>query len=67
MQFMAKGLDKKGDVTMESRVSFFETFDITPDEQRAIETFYDSITPRYQEITSVEEFTYPIHIPIIIK
>lgn len=67
MQFMAKGLDKRGEVTVESRVSFYETFNITPDEQRAIETFYDSITPRYQEITSVEEFTYPIHIPIIIK
>jgi hypothetical protein len=59
MEFMAKGLSRgQKPVTHQSRISFYTTFDVTPMEQMALESYYDGLTPSYSLPASVEEFTY---------
>lgn len=48
MDYLARGLvGKRRPPTAAARVSFFSAFGITPDEQEALEQFYDAITPVY--------------------
>lgn len=50
MDYLARGMEGERRVpTPEARASFFMAFDITPDEQVALESFYDTVTPHYQE------------------
>lgn len=50
MDYLALGMEGKRRVPSEAaRTSFFMAFDITPDEQVALEEFYDSVTPRWRE------------------
>jgi len=47
---LAKGMNMRGmPVTDEARVSFFKAFDITPDEQLAVEKFYRDARPTWRE------------------
>jgi len=39
-----KGTRRKGDVSPESRASFFFAFGVTPDEQVCLERYYDSMS-----------------------
>lgn len=68
MNFMAAGLDRRhGDVSPEARLSFYLTYDITPDEQRALEKRYDAITPSWSTPAPREETTDPAFEEIINK
>jgi hypothetical protein len=45
MDYLSLGMEVKcSEPTWQSRVSFYRAFNITPDEQVAIESYYDSIT-----------------------
>jgi hypothetical protein len=49
MEFLAVGMvQKSSPPDPETRLSFFLAFDYTPDEQRALEQRYDTVTPRWQ-------------------
>nr|WIR83947.1 MAG: RNA-dependent RNA polymerase [Ulva tombus-like virus 1] len=49
LQRLAKGMNMNGSVvTAEARASFFRAFDISPDEQIALEDHYRKIRPEYQ-------------------
>lgn len=48
MDYLARGLvGSRVAPTARTRVSFYLAFDITPDEQEALECYYDTITPRF--------------------
>jgi hypothetical protein len=63
MDFMAAGLNRQGYVvTPEARVSFWDAFGITPDQQIALEAFFSSETPIWHDPLPVESFTHnPIY------
>jgi len=55
MEFMAKGMSKKvRPIAPETRYSFYVAFDITPDEQVAMEEYYSRISPRFMKPLLVE-------------
>mgnify|MGYP003574187964 FL=1 len=60
MEWWAKGLKRSGRtrVTDAARVSFYASFDITPAEQVALETFYDNYVPCFTP-PQVHEVSYP--------
>jgi hypothetical protein len=50
MDYLARGMyGGRREPTQLARFSFFKAFGITPDEQIGLETFYDSITPKYEK------------------
>jgi hypothetical protein len=66
MFFLSLGMDSKcSEPTPQTRFSFWKAFDITPDEQVALESFYDSVPIRWdgaKEAAPVKLFT---HVPCI--
>jgi hypothetical protein len=48
MDFLARGMQSTdAPVTPAARASFFVAFDVTPDEQIALEAFYDTVSPTF--------------------
>lgn len=55
VQFLMRGLSsKEHPISAEARVSFFEAFDVTPDEQVALEKYYDSLEIFF-EVTQLDD------------
>jgi hypothetical protein len=49
-KMLAKGMNMKGvSVTAEARASFFNAFDITPDEQLALESHFKNVLPTWRD------------------
>lgn len=58
LMFMAQRMDKKRvEPTPESRYSFYLAFDVTPDEQVALEQHYDQVQVVYGTPSAVDIFT----------
>jgi hypothetical protein len=56
MDYLSRGMDvKTSEPTWEARVSFYNAFNISPDEQVAIESHYDAITSVWVELASNEK------------
>lgn len=55
MLFMSRGMEAKWEaVKEESRYSFFLAFGITPDEQRALEIYYDELELEFGKIETID-------------
>lgn len=66
MDYLARGLEgKRSSPTAEARDSFFAAFGITPDEQVALEQFYDTITPVYSSDRSPRDSILETHNAIL--
>jgi hypothetical protein len=62
MDMLATGLTYKAQsIGAKTRMSFYIAFGVTPDEQEALEEFYDAQTCSWQEPTEVIRFGQPEH------
>jgi hypothetical protein len=64
-KMLARGMQNDGIVTSESRYSFYLAFGLTPDEQVALETYYDKVHFKWQQTSEVAEFGTPVHASLL--
>jgi hypothetical protein len=62
-KILARGMWNTGVVTDYARYSFYLAFGITPDEQKALEEYYDKVNLRWVKPPIVTAFGKPEHIP----
>lgn len=63
MSYMAERMARQGlSVTPDARASFFIAFGITPDEQLAMEEWFDNQTPKWQTPLPVDDFSFSPHL-----
>ena len=63
MSYLSERMSRQGlEVTPDARSSFFFAFGITPDEQLAMEEWFDNQTPKWQTPLPVDDFTFSPHL-----
>jgi len=58
---LARGMYNSGVITQYCRYSFYKAFGITPDEQTALERYYDKVDYRWQPTKRVDVYSVPTH------